>query len=68
MIATNDVLSQGRVTMGIGVSWVREQFETLPCRRRRPARRGAGRCTPHPPSRVALVLPRRPPDGVIRLI
>jgi alkanesulfonate monooxygenase SsuD/methylene tetrahydromethanopterin reductase-like flavin-dependent oxidoreductase (luciferase family) len=28
MIATNDVLSQGRVTMGIGVSWVREQFET----------------------------------------
>ena len=29
MIASIDVLSQGRVTLGIGVGWLREEFEAL---------------------------------------
>src|SRR5919108_4022520 len=29
MLATVDVLSKGRVTVGIGVGWLREEFEAL---------------------------------------
>src|SRR6202162_1398314 len=29
MLATIDVLSRGRVTVGIGVGWLREEFEAL---------------------------------------
>ncbi len=32
MLATIDVLSKGRVTVGIGVGWMREEIEALGCR------------------------------------